>query len=156
MKYDFRVPTKLNMAAWWQRRLNRGGNGGARCSSNAETVGRKYHFAPTTIWQESLFYSPEEPKMRQNSWRPEFRPGSHWGRGAYIISPLLGEGAVWRGCLLSLPKNLTPGCELLPFVPRLAPAMLIWFRRYCLEEVGTPLVLSTPCLKKTVQTYFLS
>ena len=74
--------------------------------------------------------SPEEPKMHQNCWRPRLCPGPHWG--AYSAPPpdslVGGEGALTPSPRIPLPAQ---PFELWPFGSRLAPAMLISFRRHC-------------------------
>jgi len=65
--------------------------------------------------------------MHQNSWRPWLHPGPHWGAHAALFQAPLAGGLQYRPS--TVPKNPTPAH---PFGlrARLAPAMLIAFRRY--------------------------
>ena len=115
------------MFSHYQRRRNRGGNGGAR-TRNAETAAVKVSLRPRsntpissalhskTAGEQNSF---EKPQMRQNSWRPQ--------------TPLRELTALPQTTRLMgippLPKNHTP---VQPFGlrARLVLAMLISFRRH--------------------------
>jgi len=100
---------------------------------NTETARVKVSFhSRNNLPSLSDDYSPKEPKMHQNSWRPGLCPGPHWGSLHHSPDCLAGGvKAYWP-----LPKNSTIGSvlssfKLWPIGLALPPAMLILFRRHC-------------------------